>query len=177
MNLTSASMMGLEQTRIKPWCTRKRDKKGFSCYRIQQQLLNLRWLPQLSSVPFLVGPFQSKHDWWVHVQRTHWADKTPQDGSFRRHGHQHLQDGPATRSLHPLTVLRKVVNLHNKEAFQQWCVHLWDLGERTQSSGSSEIIIFNNNRMLRLKIYKVCLLTLSRWIKMLAMESRKLGSW
>lgn len=34
MNLTSATMMGLEQTRIKPWCTRKRAKKGFSCYLI-----------------------------------------------------------------------------------------------------------------------------------------------
>lgn len=42
MNLTSASMMGFEQTRIKPWCTRKRTKKSLSCYRIQQQLLNLR---------------------------------------------------------------------------------------------------------------------------------------
>lgn len=59
--------------------------------------------------------------------RTHRADETPQNRPFGGHGHQHLNDGPAAGYLHPLTVLREAVNLHNKQPLQQRSIHLWNL--------------------------------------------------
>lgn len=62
-------------------------------------------------------------------QRTHRADEAPHHGPFGGHGHQHLQDGPATGALHLLAVLRETLNLHHKEALQNRRVHLWHLRE------------------------------------------------
>lgn len=69
------------------------------------------------------------------VRLTHRADEPPKDRSFRGHGHQHLQDGPATRGLHFLAVLGEAVDLHHEETLQQWRVHLWNLSPGTKRRG------------------------------------------
>lgn len=69
---------------------------------------------------------------------THWANEAPQHRSFRGHGHQHLQDRPATCRLSPLAVLREVVNLNHKQTLEQRRVHLWNLKVGTQRRGGND---------------------------------------
>lgn len=67
-------------------------------------------------------------DHWL----THRANESPQYGTFRSYGYQHLKDGPGTSGLHSLTVLREAVDLHHNKTFEEGCVHLWNLRPQIQ---------------------------------------------